>query len=105
MKKSRNIIELLTLLRGYVVKHIKEANGMCVCVGWMYNNNVIDQKEYFTLNNYLLFHDPLNVHKPTTYQKRNVIKPPAYWWPMKELVPRYQWLTRKIAIEKKKLKQ
>lgn len=91
MKKDRDIVELLKLLRSkliwYIIKHNDQ--GLCSVAGILVRKCIITTCEHKVLTDYLWTH-----RYPIGYLYF------PYWFKPKAIWPRYKWLTQQIKLEK-----
>lgn len=81
--ESRDIKELLELLREYIIKQDGTFIGMCAEIIEMNKRGFITEGERFLLKRYLTKNKPVST--------RNV-----YWWPAGFKTPRINWLDEEI---------
>lgn len=105
MKKNRDIVELLKLLKSELINHEHFQDGLCFLVDEMYSNGILNSDEGITLFHYIESQRP--TFKPTPedlYELENIFSPisleKGYWgWYPGKKAPRLEWIEERIKID------
>ena len=79
--RPRPLIEQLTILREYAPEYIASEGSLCMSIGLLWGNNILDQAELWELMQYLLKNKPADL-----------LDIDGRWWPKGEVAPRLEFL-------------